>query len=78
MELTKQQLFELNKKYLHSDGTTCPICEKVNGRLEVQESENFDGHTIKMTVSCDNCKATWSDIYKLVKIEDVVVGSVAP
>jgi len=77
MELTKQQLFELNKRYLHSGGTTCPFCDK--GTVTPNDPlDSLEGGFAQQKVHCDECEASWWDYYKLVKMDDVVPGTVVP
>lgn len=78
MELTKRQLFELNKKYLHSGGMTCPLCEKGNACANDLPQTTEEAGVVVQICHCNECHAKWTDVYKLVKIENVVVDRVVP
>jgi DNA-directed RNA polymerase subunit RPC12/RpoP len=62
LTLEQQQL------YLANGGLLCPHCEsrelEAQGNVEVDEAIGTQG------VKCLNCGCTWTDIYRLVGIDD--------
>jgi transposase-like protein len=59
MKLTKTQ----EKYYLKHKGQRCPFCEGDN--ISATNGFNADGDEITQEVSCEDCKHTWTDLYKL-------------
>ena len=67
MEITKK----MEKEYLEHGGQRCPVCgsDKVSsGNVEIDGSQGY------ANVDCGNCGATWTDIFKLVGIDNLEVG----
>jgi hypothetical protein len=59
------------EEYLVYSGSRCPVCKTENimgcGGIEV------DGDTCSQEVMCNECEATWSDVYNLVGIDNLEV-----
>lgn len=49
-------------EYVAAGGTKCPHCQSHDIKAE---SPDFDGSQIYFDVSCNNCDATWTDVYRL-------------
>lgn len=66
--MTEEQLTkEAKQSYISSGGTICPFCE----------SKELTGYAITIedgqatqTIICESCNKSWTDIYKLVDIEE--------
>lgn len=63
MKLTDAQV----KKYVESGGNHCPVCgsENISSAKQTYEAQYKD-------VNCDDCKATWTEEYKLVHVDNVL------
>lgn len=60
--------FVLEKRYLASGGGKCPFC----GSVELEGgSYDFDGD-VTLEVSCNDCHASWKDVYTLTAMIDIV------
>lgn len=52
-----------DEQYVKTGGTKCPVCEStdiVGGSVEVNAGSAWQ------KISCNDCDATWNDVYKLV------------
>jgi hypothetical protein len=66
-ELTEQQ----KQTYLANGGNVCPYCESADicgGAIDISGREAWQ------EVSCNECHATWNDVYNLASIEEVEAG----
>lgn len=55
--------------YIENEGTVCPFCKE--GDLAGDEID-IQGNVAVQSVRCQNCDATWCDIYARVDITEVV------
>ena len=57
------------KEYLDSGGTICPYCGDsdigANSAVDVDEGVGIQ------VVSCNRCNKRWTDIYRLVNVQEV-------
>lgn len=60
---------EVQQRYLESPNL-CPICQSED--IESTESVQVDGECAWQSIQCKNCHSTWSDIYILTGIDDLV------
>jgi len=51
------------EKYLKNGGGTCPACLSTN--IECGTGTEMDGTKLYVSVSCNDCDATWDDEYDL-------------
>ena len=56
------------KRYVESGGIECPVCHCQNVSAGPIEA---DGSTAYSNVECKGCGSTWTDIYKLVSVDNV-------
>jgi len=56
------------QKYIKSGGSKCPVCDSTSitgcGSIELDDGA-------WQNVECENCGATWTDIYTLTGITDL-------
>jgi transposase-like protein len=50
------------EQYAEKLGCQCPFCKSTN---IFGKSSNFDAGTISQDIECDDCSATWQDVYTL-------------
>jgi len=62
------------KKYIREGGAKCLHCDSDN--LEGGYVNIEDGGSAWATVACNDCLAEWTDIYKLVRIENLKRGGI--
>jgi len=64
MKLTAKQ----KKDYIKSGYSKCPKCKSddIDGGMV-----DIDGNVALQSVSCNECEAEWTDIYKLADIHEV-------
>lgn len=56
------------RKYVASSGCKCPSC--FSGNLSA-DTPQIDGPSVWVGVSCNDCGASWNDVYKLVGYEEL-------
>ena len=54
--------------YLESKGNYCPYCESED--IEAGHFD-FDGNRCRQNVVCNDRRREWTDIYKLVDVEEI-------
>jgi len=63
-----------DQEYVNSSGNICPFCKKctvsADGGVEV------DGGVAYQGITCDSCGASWNDIYRLIGINEIKVGTI--
>lgn len=53
-------------EYVATGGTICPNCRG----CDIEGAEvNIDGGSASQQVTCNECKATWLDVYKLIEYD---------
>ena len=67
MEITK----EMEQEYLENGGQKCPVCKSENISADKTEIDGSQGYA---NVDCRDCGATWTDIFKLVGIDNLEEG----
>jgi transposase-like protein len=63
---------ELNKKYLVSDGSFCPVCGSDN--ISAIGPLTSNAGTVDQRVECPDCNSSWDDNYELVGIDNITFG----
>lgn len=60
-----------SNEYVKAGGTKCPVCQ----------SDSITGYGVEIDengatqhVSCDDCGAEWTDVYKLIAYSDLIMG----
>jgi len=58
----------MKNEYLKRDGNNCPHCKS-----DDMDTHKFqtDGLSACRTITCSECGEEWSDIYRLVDIEEI-------
>lgn len=62
------------KGYIQSSGKHCPHCNSTNVTADGPE---VDGATILVDVTCNDCKAAWTDQFKLSGFLNFEAGKIA-
>jgi hypothetical protein len=63
-----------NEQYVAGHGGRCPFCH--HNDIEGDET-NFDGGSVSQEVHCNNCHASWYDLYALTSYEVIDSGDAA-
>lgn len=74
--LSEDEIYEATvaQHYVDRKGVRClnPACRST----DISEGESWeDGGEIVREVACDVCGSTWSDIYRLVGVQDIKLAS---
>ena len=65
--MSKKKLTEADKEAYVEDPWGCPYCESANIK---KIAPGFTFEVCSFDVECFDCGKTWTDIYRLVKIEE--------
>lgn len=60
---------KFKKEYIVSNGVFCPYCRSYD--IEGQIGFEMSDTGITQNVECNNCHKKWTDIYRLVDVEEM-------
>jgi len=63
--MNPKELKKLKEKYLNAPNH-CPFCD--SDELDSEGPHFHDENQIRVLVSCDNCEASWFDIFTLISV----------
>ena len=60
-----------DEEYVAAKGTKCPSCRSTN---LVGNPVEIDGGTATQNMICGDCFTTWTDLYRLVGVMELIIG----
>jgi hypothetical protein len=66
--MPKNKLTKADKENYVSHPNHCPYCESDD--IDAGQGADFDEELCTVGVLCNDCGKTWTDVYKLVSIEE--------